>query len=245
MTDSNTPVDRRPVTGPLARGGRGRRRVRHPRRRDPARRTTRCSTPPRCGTCWSGTSRAPGTPPRGTRRPPAGSGSAWRPPARARPTWSPRSPTRTWTRCRSSRSPARCPSAAIGTDAFQEADICGITLPITKHNFLVQGRRGHPADDRRRRSTSPLTGRPGPGAGRPAQGRAAGRAPRFSWPPTMDLPGYRPVLKPHGKQIREAARLIAEARRPVLYVGGGVLKAHAAAELRRWPSSPASRWSPR
>ena len=49
----------------------------------------------------------------------------------------------------------------------------------------------------------------------------------------MDLPGYRPVLKPHGKQIREAARLIAEARRPVLYVGGGVLKAHAAAELRR------------
>jgi acetolactate synthase-1/2/3 large subunit len=49
----------------------------------------------------------------------------------------------------------------------------------------------------------------------------------------MDLPGYRPVLKPHGKQIREAARLIAEARRPVLYVGGGVIKADASVELRR------------
>jgi acetolactate synthase-1/2/3 large subunit len=55
----------------------------------------------------------------------------------------------------------------------------------------------------------------------------------FSWPPTMDLPGYRPVLKPHGKQIREAARLIAGARRPVLYVGGGVLKAEATDSLRK------------
>src|SRR5207253_11466931 len=55
----------------------------------------------------------------------------------------------------------------------------------------------------------------------------------FSWPPTLDLPGYRPVLKPHGKQIREAAKLIAGASRPVLYIGGGVLKAHASAALRQ------------
>jgi acetolactate synthase-1/2/3 large subunit len=55
----------------------------------------------------------------------------------------------------------------------------------------------------------------------------------FSWPPTLELPGYRPTLQPHGKQIREAARLIAMARRPVLYVGGGVIKAGASAALKQ------------
>ncbi len=55
----------------------------------------------------------------------------------------------------------------------------------------------------------------------------------FTWPPTLELPGYRPTLQPHGKQIREAARLMAMARRPVLYVGGGVLKAHASESLRK------------
>jgi acetolactate synthase I/II/III large subunit len=123
------------------------------------------------------------------------------------------------------------PSAAIGTDAFQEADICGITLPITKHNFLVKD----PAEIPRTIAEAfhlALTGRPGPVLVDLPKDILQAET-RFSWPPTMDLPGYRPVLKPHGKQIREAARLIAEARRPVLYVGGGVLKAHAAAELRR------------
>ena len=123
------------------------------------------------------------------------------------------------------------PSASIGTDAFQEADICGITLPITKHNFLVKD----PAEIPRTIQEAfhiALTGRPGPVlVGVPKDVLQAET--RFSWPPAMDLPGYRPVLKPHGKQIREAARLIAEARRPVLYVGGGVLKAHASVELRR------------
>ena len=122
------------------------------------------------------------------------------------------------------------PSAAIGTDAFQEADICGITLPITKHNFLVKD----PAEIPRTIQEAfhiALTGRPGPVLVDLPKDVLQAET-RFSWPPTMELPGYRPVLKPHGKQIREAARLIAEARRPVLYVGGGVLKAHAAAELR-------------
>jgi acetolactate synthase I/II/III large subunit len=122
------------------------------------------------------------------------------------------------------------PSAAIGTDAFQEADICGITLPITKHNFLVQS-----ADDIPRVIAEAFhiasTGRPGPVLVDLPKDVLQART-TFSWPPTMELPGYRPVLKPHGKQIREAARLIAEAKRPVLYVGGGVLKARAAAELR-------------
>jgi acetolactate synthase-1/2/3 large subunit len=123
------------------------------------------------------------------------------------------------------------PSASIGTDAFQEADICGITLPITKHNFLVKD----PAEIPRTIQEAfhiALTGRPGPVLVDLPKDVLQAET-RFSWPPTMDLPGYRPVLKPHGKQIREAARLIAEARRPVLYVGGGVLKAHASVELRR------------
>jgi acetolactate synthase-1/2/3 large subunit len=122
------------------------------------------------------------------------------------------------------------PSGAIGTDAFQEADICGITLPITKHNYLVQT-----ADDIPRVVAEAFhiagTGRPGPVLVDIPKDVLQAQT-RFAWPPTMDLPGYRPVLKPHGKQIREAARLIAEARRPVFYVGGGVLKARASAELR-------------
>ena len=123
------------------------------------------------------------------------------------------------------------PSAAIGTDAFQEADICGITMPITKHNFLVKDAADIPRTIAEAFHIA-ITGRPGPVlVDLPKDILQA--ATTFSWPPTMDLPGYRPVLKPHGKQIREAARLIAEARRPVLSGGGGVPKAHAAAELRR------------
>ena len=122
-------------------------------------------------------------------------------------------------------------SAAIGTDAFQEADICGITMPITKHNFLVKDAADIPRTIAEAFHIA-LTGRPGPVlVDVPKDIQQA--ATTFAWPPTLDLPGYRPVLKPHGKQIREAARLIAEARRPVLYVGGGVLKAHASAELRQ------------
>ncbi|WP_062205753.1 acetolactate synthase large subunit [Streptomyces sp. NBRC 109706] len=118
----------------------------------------------------------------------------------------------------------------IGTDAFQEADICGITLPITKHNFLVTD----PADIPRTIAEAfhiAATGRPGPVLVDIAKD-ALQRQTTFSWPPTPELPGYRPVSRPHAKQIREAARLITEARRPVLYVGGGVIKSGAAAELR-------------
>jgi acetolactate synthase-1/2/3 large subunit len=122
------------------------------------------------------------------------------------------------------------PSMSIGTDAFQEADICGITMPITKHNFLVQH-----VDDIPRTIAEAFhiasTGRPGPVLVDLPKDilQATGT---FAWPETIDLPGYHPTTKPHAKQIREAARLIAAAKRPVLYVGGGVLKARAAAELR-------------
>jgi acetolactate synthase I/II/III large subunit len=123
------------------------------------------------------------------------------------------------------------PSGAIGTDAFQEADICGITMPITKHNFLVQD-----ADEIPRVLAEAFhlasTGRPGPVLVDIA--KDALQAPtEFRWPVELQLPGYRPAAKPSAKQIREAARLIVEAKRPVLYVGGGVLKARAAAELRQ------------
>ena len=122
------------------------------------------------------------------------------------------------------------PSASIGTDAFQEADICGITMPITKHNFLV-----HDASDIPRTIAEAFhlagTGRPGPVLVDIPKDILQAQS-EFSWPPVLDLPGYHPVTRPHAKQIREAARLIAEASRPVLYVGGGVLKARAAAELR-------------
>jgi acetolactate synthase-1/2/3 large subunit len=118
----------------------------------------------------------------------------------------------------------------IGTDAFQEADISGITLPITKHNFLVQSPEEIPQVIAEAFHLAG-TGRPGPVL--VDLPKDVLQAPmQFSWPPRMDLPGYRPVTRPHGKQVREAARLIAEARRPVLYVGGGVLKARASAQLR-------------
>ncbi|HEY2983611.1 MAG TPA: acetolactate synthase large subunit [Jatrophihabitantaceae bacterium] len=121
--------------------------------------------------------------------------------------------------------------AFIGTDAFQEADISGITLPITKHNFLVQS-----ADDVASAIAAAFhlasTGRPGPVLVDVPKDVLQDRT-EFSWPPRIDLPGYRPVTRPHGKQVREAAKLMSAARRPVLYVGGGVLKARATAELRQ------------
>ncbi|NLU74975.1 acetolactate synthase large subunit [Streptomyces sp. HNM0575] len=121
-------------------------------------------------------------------------------------------------------------SGAIGTDAFQEADICGISMPVTKHNFLVTD-----PDEIARTIAEAFhiasTGRPGPVVVDIAKDALQGRT-TFEWPPVCDLPGYRPVTKPHAKQIREAAKLIAEARRPVLYVGGGVVKAKATAELK-------------
>ncbi|TDD13729.1 acetolactate synthase large subunit [Nonomuraea diastatica] len=120
-------------------------------------------------------------------------------------------------------------SGSIGTDAFQEADISGITMPITKHNFLITD----PADIPRTIMEAfhiASTGRPGPVLVDISKDALQAET-TFQWPPTMQLPGYRPVTRPHSKQIREAAKLIAEARRPVLYVGGGVHKAGASAEL--------------
>ncbi|WP_299556369.1 acetolactate synthase large subunit [uncultured Mycolicibacterium sp.] len=118
----------------------------------------------------------------------------------------------------------------IGTDAFQEADISGITMPITKHNFLVRD-----GDDIPRIIAEAFhiaaTGRPGPVLVDIPKDLLQGQC-TFSWPPRMELPGYKPNTKPHSRQIREAAKLIAAARKPVLYVGGGVIRGDASAELR-------------
>jgi acetolactate synthase I/II/III large subunit len=122
------------------------------------------------------------------------------------------------------------PGPAIGTDAFQEADIRGITMPITKHSFLVT----RPEDIATAVASAfhiAPTGRPGPVLIDITKDALQARC-RFHWPSSLDLPGYHPVTKPHSKQVREAAKLIIESRRPVLYVGGGVVKAKAFRELR-------------
>ena len=119
----------------------------------------------------------------------------------------------------------------IGTDAFQEADITGITLPITKHNMLVTDAKEIP-----RAITEAFhlasTGRPGPVLVDIPKDVLQEQT-TFTWPAETRLPGYRPTTRPHGKQIREAAKLICAAHKPVLYVGGGVLKAEASDELLR------------
>ncbi len=111
------------------------------------------------------------------------------------------------------------PSHSIGTDAFQEADIHGITMPITKHGYLVTD----PADIPRTVAEAfhlAATGRPGPVLVDVAKDALQAQT-TFEYPSEVSLSGYRPTTRPHSKQIREAARLIAAAQRPVLYVGGG------------------------
>ncbi|MEU2203070.1 acetolactate synthase large subunit [Microbacterium oleivorans] len=123
-------------------------------------------------------------------------------------------------------------STLMGTDAFQEADIVGITMPITKHSFLVKDPAEIPGAIAAAFEIA-STGRPGPVLVDITKDAQQAKAP-FVWPPKIDLPGYRPVTKAHGKQIQAAAQLISEAKKPVLYVGGGVVRAGAAGELRRF-----------
>jgi acetolactate synthase I/II/III large subunit len=118
----------------------------------------------------------------------------------------------------------------IGTDAFQEADISGITMPITKHNFLVRSGDEIPKVIAEAFHIA-SSGRPGAVLVDIPKDVLQGQC-TFSWPPRMDLPGYKPNTKPHSRQIREAAKLIAAARKPVLYVGGGVIRGEATEQLR-------------
>ena len=122
-------------------------------------------------------------------------------------------------------------SNLIGTDAFQECDITGITMPIVKHSWLVSDVREIAATMRAAFHVA-RTGRCGPvlvDVPRDLQEATLD----FTYPTEVDLPGWRPPSKVHPLQIREAARAIAHARKPVLYVGGGTLNGDACGELRR------------
>lgn len=122
-------------------------------------------------------------------------------------------------------------SPKMGTDAFQEADIRGITMPITKHSYLVED-----ADDIPRVIAEAFhvasTGRPGPVLVDISKSALTGQA-TFAWPPTLRLPGYSVPGRPSPSSVARAAGLISEATRPILYVGGGVIRARASDGLRQ------------
>ena len=120
-------------------------------------------------------------------------------------------------------------SNLMGTDAFQEADIVGITMPITKHSFLVKRPEDIPGTIAAAYHIA-TTGRPGPVLVDITKDAQQAKF-MFRWPPKVDLPGYRPITKAHGKQVAAAAQMLAEAKRPVLYVGGGIIRSHASEEL--------------
>jgi acetolactate synthase I/II/III large subunit len=122
------------------------------------------------------------------------------------------------------------PYAVIGSDAFQECDTVGITMPVTKHNWLITDANDIPRVVREAFHVA-TTGRPGPVLiDMPKD--IANQTMDWQWPDDVDLPGYKPNTKGHPKQIKDAARLMGEARRPVIYAGGGILKARAAEALR-------------
>jgi acetolactate synthase-1/2/3 large subunit len=123
------------------------------------------------------------------------------------------------------------PSAAIGTDAFQEADIRGITMPFTKHNYLITD----PQDIPRAIAEAfyiASSGRPGPVLVDIAKD-ALQKETDFVWPKDLSLPGYHPQIEPENQAIKDAAALIAQSSKPVFYVGGGVIKANASKELKQ------------
>lgn len=121
------------------------------------------------------------------------------------------------------------PTPVVGNDAFQEADVTGITLPVTKHNVLVTDVNDL-AQTIKEAFYIAETGRPGPVLVDVPKDVQVDTA-EFKWPDTVDLPGYRPTVKGNLRQIREAVKLILEAKKPVLYVGGGVIKSDATKEL--------------
>jgi acetolactate synthase I/II/III large subunit len=123
------------------------------------------------------------------------------------------------------------PTWAVGGDAFQECDATGITMPVTKHNFLIMDPQEIPKTIAEAFHIA-RTGRPGPVlVDIPKDVLQAEMA--WWYPEDVDLPGYRPVTKGNPKQIREAAKLILSSKMPILYVGGGIIRAGASDELRR------------
>jgi acetolactate synthase-1/2/3 large subunit len=123
-------------------------------------------------------------------------------------------------------------STSIGSDAFQEADVTGITMPVTKHNELVASVERIPAAIKEAFHIA-HTGRPGPVlVDLPKD--ILNQTFEWDWPEAIDLPGYRPTVRGHSRMVREAIELIAQAKRPVIYAGGGLVRADAADELREF-----------
>jgi len=123
------------------------------------------------------------------------------------------------------------PTAVVGNDAFQEADITGITMPVTKHNELVLNTEDIPRVIREAFHIA-STGRPGPVLVDIPKDVLIERA-EWNRPDDVDLAGYKPTVRGNPRQVREAVRMILEAKRPVVYAGGGVIKADASDELAR------------
>jgi acetolactate synthase-1/2/3 large subunit len=120
--------------------------------------------------------------------------------------------------------------SVIGTDAFQEADTVGITMPVTKHNWLISDAQDIPRVVREAFHVA-TTGRPGPVLIDLPKDVANAQM-EWYWPEKVDMPGYKPNVKGHPRQIKDAAKLINEASRPVIYAGGGIMLANASNELR-------------
>ena len=125
---------------------------------------------------------------------------------------------------------AQVSTAVLGTDAFQESDMFGITLPITKHSYLVKKTEDLPHVIKEAFHIA-TTGRPGPVLIDVPVDVSKGEL-DFVYPDQVHLPGYKPTTKGHSRQIKQAAGLIAKARRPLLYAGGGVLASDASKELK-------------
>ncbi len=121
------------------------------------------------------------------------------------------------------------PAPAIGTDAFQEADIRGVTMPITKHNYLITN-PDHIPQAIAEAFYIAGSGRPGPVLVDIAKD-ALQKMTKFNYPRSLSLLGYKPQIEPDQQSIKDAAALIAESSKPVFYIGGGVIKANAAKQL--------------
>ncbi|MFC1540458.1 biosynthetic-type acetolactate synthase large subunit [Candidatus Margulisiibacteriota bacterium] len=122
------------------------------------------------------------------------------------------------------------PTSLIGRDSFQEADVTGITQPITKHNYLVEKAEDIPTVIKEAFHIA-RTGRPGPVVIDIAKDAQVNKL-KFKYPDKVDLPGYRPTVKGHPRQIKAAAKMISIAKKPVIYCGGGIIASDAAKELR-------------
>jgi acetolactate synthase-1/2/3 large subunit len=124
------------------------------------------------------------------------------------------------------------PLSVIGSDAFQECDTVGITMGVTKHNWLITS-----ADDIPRIVKEAFhiatTGRPGPVLIDLPKDIANAEM-EWYWPEKVKLPGYKPTTSGHPRQIKEAAQLISQSKKPVIYAGGGILKARAADALKEF-----------